>query len=115
MIRYHTAMAKTKLSDTLQTLIARRGRRTLRSMRRYLALCRIAGSEGLRDKVDGPSPGGAAVELGISRQAVHRAISRGTLDAWYVSTPTASGGEGFYVFVTEESMRRYKASGRRRS
>jgi hypothetical protein len=29
--------------------------------------------------------GGAAAELGISRQVVHRAIARGTLDVWFVS------------------------------
>jgi hypothetical protein len=35
-------------------------------------------------RMNGPSPGGAAAELGISRQAVHKAIKDGRLDAWRI-------------------------------
>jgi hypothetical protein len=69
----------------------------------------------IREQACGPSPGGAAAELGMSRQAVHRAIERGTLVAWYVATPSEKGAIKFYIFVTEESIKRYKASGRRRA
>lgn len=103
-------MATTKLTPALWKLIDRRGRRTLKSADRYRALLRLAFAEGCEDRVGGPSPGGAAAELGMSRQAVHRAISRGTLDAWYVPD-----GKEFYVYVTDESIRRYKKSGRRRA
>jgi hypothetical protein len=108
-------MPKTKLSRPLQNLLERRGKKTLPSMSRYLALSRVAHSNGCPHKVDGPSPGGASAELGISRQAVHRAIDRGTLDAWYVKMVGEGGSAEFYVFVTGESIRRYKASGRRRA
>ena len=33
------------------------------------------------DKLNGWSPGGVAANLGISRQAVHKAVHRGDLDA----------------------------------
>jgi hypothetical protein len=103
-------MPSMKLTPALLKLIERRGRKTLRSADRYRALLRLALAEGCEDRVGGPSPGGAAGELGMSRQAVHRAISRGTLDAWYVPD-----GKEFYVYVTEESIKRYKKSGRRRA
>jgi hypothetical protein len=64
-------------------------------MSRYQALSRLAFADGSEDKVVGPSPGGAAAELGVSRQAVHRAIDRGTLDAWYVATPGEGGRPSF--------------------
>lgn len=35
----------------------------------------------LWEKLNGASPGGVAAELGISRQAVHKAVQRGDLDA----------------------------------
>jgi hypothetical protein len=108
-------MPKTKLSPTLRNLLERRGKKTLPSMSRYLALWRLAEAHGLGSKVAGPSPGGAAAELSISRQAVHRAIDRGTLDAWYAAVPNDTGALEYYVFVTEESIRRYKVSGRRRA
>jgi hypothetical protein len=104
-----------KLTRPLRALIDKRGKKTLPSMSRYQALGRIAFADGCGGKVNGPSPGGAAAELGVSRQAVHRAIDRGTLDAWYVAAPGESGADKFYIFVTEESIKRYKASGRRRA
>ena len=41
----------------------------------------MAKSERHRAELLGWSPGGAAAQLGISRQAVHKAIHRGDLDA----------------------------------
>jgi hypothetical protein len=105
-------MPKTKLSRPLQNLIELRGRKTLRSMDRYSALLRAARAAGCFDKVNGPSPGGAAAELGMSRQSVHRAISRGTLDAWYVAVGVRRVFDDFYIFVTAESIERYKANRR---
>ena len=104
-------MATTKLTPPLRKLIEQRGRKTLRSGDRYRALLRLAFAEGCEDRVGGPSPGGAAAELGVSRQAVHRAVLRGTLDAWYVPT----GHSGYFIYVTDESIKRYKKSGRRRA
>jgi len=40
-----------------------------------------AGDPSMKDFMKGPSPGGAAAELGISRQAVHNAIHAGKLEA----------------------------------
>lgn len=40
-----------------------------------------AGSDSLRAKLSGDSPGGVAVQLGCSRQFVHSLIRRGLLDA----------------------------------
>jgi hypothetical protein len=54
-------------------------------------------------------------DLGVSRQAVHRAIDRGTLDAWYVVVDPRALFKKYYVFVTEDSIRRYRKSGRRRA
>ena len=45
----------------------------------------VAESHYARAKLIGWSPGGAAAELGISRQAVHKAIHRGDLDAVIVN------------------------------
>jgi hypothetical protein len=83
-------------------------------MSRYAAILRLAEADRCGDKVKGPSPGGAAGELGISRQSVHAAITRGSLDAWYVDVGVP-GVKDFYIFVTEESIERYKSSGRRRA
>lgn len=57
------------------------------------------------------SPGGAAAELSISRQAVHLAIDRGYLDAWRVMYC----GELHSICVTPASVARYKASPQRRA
>lgn len=46
---------------------------------------RVHQSDVERAKLLGWSPGGAAAELGISRQAVHKAIHRGDLDAVIVN------------------------------
>lgn len=48
-------------------------------MRRWQEL--VTESDLERAKLIGWSPGGAAAQLGISRQAVHKAIHRGDLDA----------------------------------
>lgn len=53
----------------------------------------------------GLSPGGAAALLGISRQAVHRAIDRGTLRATYIHDDHT--GELRSVTVDMDSLREY--------
>jgi DNA-binding MarR family transcriptional regulator len=107
-------MAAIKLTRTLEALINKPGKKHL-SHGRYAALLRVATANGLADKVGGLSPGGAAAELDISRQAVHRAIDRATLDAWYVSETGEEHGARCYVYVTTESVERYKISGGRRA
>ncbi len=57
-------------------------------------------------KVQGPSPGGVAVELGITRQSVHQAIDRGDLDAWRVVDD--STGKLRAIIITAASLKRYK-------
>jgi excisionase family DNA binding protein len=50
---------------------------------------------------NGFSPGGAAAELGVSRETIHRAIKRGTLDAYMVPMP---GGRPGMYFITPEAL-----------
>lgn len=59
------------------------------------------------ENFNGDSPGTVASELEISRQAVHQAIRRGDLDAWRVERDKT--GELVAIYVTPESVRRYKA------
>lgn len=61
---------------------------------------------------NGYSPGGAAVELGISRQAVHKAIRRGTLDAFHI--PQLGGLPGYYL-IPQDAVDAYKRRRRTRS
>ena len=57
-------------------------------------------------ELGGMSPGGAAAQLGITRQAVHLAINRGYLDAWRVS----GSGAVQMICITNGAMKRYKRS-----
>lgn len=60
----------------------------------------------------GLSPGAAAVVLGISRQSVHRAIDRGTLEAHYVYSDDT--GELAWITVPIHSLQEYaRRNGRR--
>lgn len=63
-----------------------------------------AGDPTLLDFSVGPSPGGAAAELGISRQAVHKAIKRGDLDAITIKR----GDKITCYYVGRASLDRYK-------
>lgn len=58
----------------------------------------------LQDFQLGPSPGGAAAELGISRQAVHQAIRRGDLDVLAVY----EGRRLSHYTISQSSIARYK-------
>jgi predicted DNA-binding protein YlxM (UPF0122 family) len=53
----------------------------------------------------GPSPGGAANELGISRQAVHKAIHRGELDVLAIY----DGRRLSHYTISRSSLAAYKA------
>lgn len=64
-----------------------------------------AGDPVTQDYSGGPSPGGAAAELGISRQAVHDAIKRGDLEALAVYR----GRRLSHYTISVSSLRRYKA------
>ena len=54
----------------------------------------------------GPSPGGAAAILGISRQSVYRAITRGALRAYRVYYPGETKDP--LVYVDSASLDSYK-------
>lgn len=56
---------------------------------------------------NGPSPGGVAAELGISRQSVHKAIERGDLDAWRVVRDKTSSLVA--IVIKPATLERYKA------
>lgn len=57
---------------------------------------------------NGMSPGGVANQLGISRQAVHRAIHRGELDAWRVLNDR--DGTLIAICILDDSLAKYKAA-----
>jgi len=52
---------------------------------------------------NGYSPGGAAEKLGVTRSAVHMAISRGILDAIKVPIPDGRS----YFFIPERDLQDY--------
>ena len=63
-------------------------------------------SDRLRAQLLGWSPGGAAAQLGISRQAVHKAIRRGDLDAVIV---TKDGSDELSMFmIPDASLQAFK-------
>jgi len=55
-------------------------------------------------KLNGDSPGGAAVQLGCSRQAIHGLIKRGRLDAVAVY----KGTQLMFYVIPQPSLDRYK-------
>jgi hypothetical protein len=58
-------------------------------------------------KLNGDSPGSVAAELGISRQAVHQAVHRGSLDAVIV---VDDNSEELRLFmIPAESVEAFKA------
>lgn len=63
-------------------------------------------SEAHRAKLLGWSPGGAAAQLGISRQAVHKAIRRGDLDAVIVNNDE---GRLSMFMIPDDSLRAFQA------
>lgn len=58
-------------------------------------------------KLNGASPGGVAAELGISRQAVHKAVHRGDLDAVIVRDDRTD--ELVLFMIPEPSLEAFKA------
>lgn len=71
-----------------------------------------AESEAHRAKLLGWSPGGAANELGISRQAVHKAIHRGDLDAVMVNNDE---GQLSMFMIPDTSLQAFKAKREKRA
>jgi len=59
-------------------------------------------------KYNGDSPGGVAADLGITRQSVHGAISRGHLDGWRVEDDKT--GQLVAIVISPESVARYQAA-----
>jgi hypothetical protein len=64
-----------------------------------------------QDYSEGPSPGGAAAELGISRQGVHKAIRRGELEVLAVY----DGRRLSHYTISQSSLAAYKATLRSRA
>jgi len=63
-----------------------------------------------RDEWNGPSPGGAAGDLGVSRQRIHQLLSQGKLNGIELVDDDGS----FRAFtVTKASIRRYQESDRK--
>lgn len=56
----------------------------------------------------GPSPGGAAAELGISRQAVHTAVKRGSLLGYSLTYR----GRRIALIVAQASIEKFKKNAR---
>src|SRR5690606_34859940 len=82
------------------------------TVREWQDLCAKLGSQDnwnqLRDDLGGPSPGGAAAELGVSRQRVHQLIEEGKLDV--VELRETKWSRPHVIMVTETSLRRWRAS-----
>jgi hypothetical protein len=72
------------------------------NMKRWKQL--VEASQGKSHDVQGDSPGGVAARLGCTRQAVHRLIKRGTLDAVAVY----DGDELAFYIVPEASLAAYQ-------
>lgn len=64
------------------------------------------GAAEVADIHNGYSPGGAAAEMGISRQAIMAAIKRGSLDALRVPTPSGTS----LWFIHPDALERYRNS-----
>lgn len=64
-------------------------------------------SDAARAKLLGWSPGGAAAQLGISRQAIHKAIKRGDLDAVIVTNDRT--GRLSMFMIPDDSLQAFKA------
>ena len=64
-----------------------------------------------RKDMDGWSPGYVCALLDVSRQAVHQAIERGTLVAYYLHTD----GDLRAIIVTQASVEAFQRSRRRRT
>jgi hypothetical protein len=60
---------------------------------------------------DGPSPGGAAADLNMSRQAVYQALNRGMLDAYQIT----KDGSHVATVITQASIEAYRRNPRRRA
>lgn len=89
----------------------RPGRITM-SVSQYQALYDDA-TPALRRKMLGHSPGAAAALAGISRQAIHKAIDRGTLQAYYVFHD--EGGELAWILIPDDSLQAYIVRNERRA
>lgn len=80
------------------------------SVAEYQALFQAATIKQRRDML-GVSPGAAASIAGISRQAIHRAIDRGSLQAYYVYH---DDGSLAWVVISDKSLSEYIERNRRR-
>lgn len=100
---------KQRTLSMAKTLPKARGRITV-SFEQYNRLLDEATRRGSRKLVDGWSPGFVAHALCMSRQAVHVAVDRGTLTAYYVTDDET--GDLAAIIITEASVNAYKAKNR---
>jgi hypothetical protein len=114
-LRYASMPMKKLNPPSPKSILGKKGKKTITWTKYEALLYSTFGTDDYK-RLQGPSPGGAAVDLDMSRQAVHRAIERGSLDAWYVYDGKIPGLRQLRMInVTMESIERYKASGRRRA
>ena len=109
-------VARTLSPSALNPLLQKTGKKTVLRPKYQKLLAEYLGTP-FEHYVVGVSPEEAAAELGMSRQAVHQAVARNSLDAWYVQGK--SSGDVLLrvvgIHVTLESIKRYKKSGLRRA
>ena len=107
--------AKKNDSPPAEPLLEQSGKKTI-VLKQYNDLLRSTYGTEYYDRLQGPTPERAAVGLGISREALNRAIEQGTLDAWYVYDGYVPGVRKLKIIsVTTESIARFKSSSRRRN
>ena len=70
-----------------------------------------AGDSDVADFSQGPSPGGAAAEVGVSRQAIHYAIRRGELEVLAIY----DGSRLSHYTISRRSLAAYKELLRQRA
>ena len=80
-------------------------------LREWMLLCAELGSQNRLEELDvigGPSPGGAAAELEVSRQRIHQLIAEGKLDV--IELRETAWALPHVVMITSASLRRWKSS-----
>jgi len=73
------------------------------TMEQYSELL-LSTPEDKRSEVNGQSPGGVAGRLGITRQAVHDAIKRDTLQGYYITR----NGRMVAIIIPDAEVARYR-------
>jgi hypothetical protein len=109
-------MAGKKPDPTLpMSLLEKPGKKSI-TWTDYQALLHATYGTESYDRLQGVSPDGAAAGLNMSREALQRAIDRGSLDVWYVYDGYVPGVRKLKVVsVTTESIARFRTRSHRRN